>query len=124
MENATEKPIWRQIESGSKVYCMRGEVTPTLAGRDSENDNSAAGSNPAPPIHSTRWNQWRVTAISGRTRKFIAETFVRASDEMTAKSIAHIVFKSWRLGRVELRAGHYYPWLDRAFRGFIGEVKG
>jgi len=101
---------------------MRGEVAPTLAGRDGENDNSAAGSNPALP---PGWDQWRCSGFDGRTGKYRGEVFVRARDRLTAKKVGTAAMRIIGIrGRLRLYATPYRPWCDLACMGFVGRASG
>lgn len=100
---------------------MRGQVTPTLADRDGENDNSAAGSNPALP----HWDQWRCIAVTSRARKPVrGEVFVRARTRQIAERCGREAFALQGVkGRLVINAFPYYPWLDRRISSFVRQVR-
>lgn len=71
------------------------------------------------------WNQWQVTAYTGKNRdRNLGTSFVRADSEEHARELGR---KALRLigvrGSFRVSASPYWPPRDLAFWGFVKEVK-
>ena len=71
------------------------------------------------------WTVWKAVAYAGKSGDVkLGETFVRAGSEQSAIALGKSALRMTGIGgRFVVNAARYYPWLDPAFRGFIGYRK-
>lgn len=72
------------------------------------------------------WNQWKVTAYTGKNRNItLGSTFVRADSEDTAMELGKSALRTIGIGgRYQVSASQYFPWKDFAFIGYVATTSG